>query len=496
MSWPLRSFPLFLLYGASAFVLYILCKIPSIVEKHSYSLAAIDDSPLYTTGKGTSDGFILPSFSSTFDGGDEESDNGGSYSSTISSPDCHTDINLNKTYCCAKSWDDNLDEWWQHHPDWDISRETDDTYCFSPMANPERAKFLRETVYPLQWQSKECNEEQSDLEDSENSCFAHHVINSGYSANLGLLGISFMTAIFRNHSAFCLSKRYPDQRWLYSNQRNANGTGTPICESGDMECYFLPITNCHAKVKQHDGYDMDIVKQHGSRFDAPHITWLRQYLTRPQLWLRHEIYKLRKPFLQRLRQSSSCTVIHVRRTDVLLEGNWRKRRHYFALDDYLHVTRRYPDIADKNILLLTDDQSTIDELHKYHNGTESQWTYLPRFRWRGTEGGMNGHLPSGDVKKEIIILLTELSLAGHCNRLIHGKSGFSQLIKQYMRVGNGTEDVYHKSITDFDIGTRSKPNATYTISEQEFFSRLEKRHNTEPVKRREKRKKKKRLREN
>jgi len=357
-------------------------------------------------------------------------------------PECTTDQKKNRTFCCAQNWQHNLDHWWQHHPDWEISKETEDTYCLSPMKDPQRASFLRDTVYPLQWQSN-CSNVYASLQTS-----------SGYSATVGLLGKAFLTAVLKNQTTFQWSRRIEEFIWRYANQ---NGTG--ICPTADMECYFLKISNCTAEIKQNNGFDQDLYKKEGDE-TGKNIVWLRSYLARPKLWVRRRIFKLVKEQTQQL--SQPCTVIHVRRTDVALELKQIKKRHYFPLSDYLEKT------SDSNILLLTDDDSTIKELLDFHIH-QRNWTYLPRKRYTGPEGGFLGFFPSGDVIYEMVIILTEVALARQCHKLVHTRSGFAKMLAQEMRLAHP-----FKNIETIRIDAGRQPNHTFYISPEEFFQKMNK----------------------
>lgn len=356
-------------------------------------------------------------------------------------PICYN--NSNRSYCCAESWEHDIDEWWQHHPDWDVSLETNETYCFSPIEDPERASFLRNRVYPLQWQTS-----------CENTT-AFRVINSGYSANLGLLGRAFVTALNRSKT-FLESKRKEDFIWRYSNTPDGKGT----CPTRDMECYFLPISNCKSELNQHEGFDLEIVNDLGGPY-TKEITWLQNYLVRPNLWMRRRVYDVLSVVPV---PSQPCAVIHVRRTDVVLEGNWKKRRHYFTIADYLHKIKDVP-----SVVLLTDDQTAIDEMHEFH-ANEKNWTYIHRKRWRGTEGGMNGHIPSGDAVQEVAYILAEQKLASYCDQLVFTRSGFADMLLIAMQIRKwGVK----KTRIDF----RKQPTQTYFEDADQFFAKLDAKRN-------------------
>jgi hypothetical protein len=57
--------------------------------------------------------------------------------------------NSAQDYCCA-SWEIPGDDWWLHHPDWEESYENDTHYCFSPITDAVRAKFMRD-LHAIQW---------------------------------------------------------------------------------------------------------------------------------------------------------------------------------------------------------------------------------------------------------------------------------------------------------------------------------------------------------
>ena len=83
-----------------------------------------------------------------------------------------------------------------------------------------------------------------------------------------------------------------------------------------------------------------------------------------------------------------------------------------------------PDLKKgDSILLLTDDETTIDEIHKYL-WNDYNWVYLNRPRKRAVEYEFDGHIPSGDEAFEVLAIHTELHLAKMCTQVVYGKSGF------------------------------------------------------------------------
>jgi hypothetical protein len=338
-------------------------------------------------------------------------------------------------YCCADSWEqENVDDWWLHNPDWEVSRQNDTTFCFSPIRQAERAHFLKNQLYPQQHLTNCSNVK------------AHILINSGFSAHVALNGKAFMSAS-RHNQTYVMVKH--DRKWRYGRYLNKSH----VCDSVDMDCYFLPLSNCHAPDKQKD----DIPSGQTFNVNGGHNTWIRDYMLRPKQWVRKRIYDMLKEVPHPI--PTPCTVMHVRRTDAILEENWKKRRHYFPLSDYVE---RVPD-DHKAIVLLTDDQTAIDEAHEFHS--DRKWIYVNRTRHRGTEGGMNGHIPSGDPVYELSVILAEMQLAGHCQHLVFTRSGFKDLILQALQVKHPPASI---QISKIDLGRQ--PNATHAQTADEFFA--------------------------
>jgi hypothetical protein len=127
---------------------------------------------------------------------------------------------------------------------------------------------------------------------------------------------------------------------------------------------------------------------------------------------------------------SPCTWIHVRRSDAMTE---RHERNFYPLSEYLergNVTK------GENILLLTDDETAIEEallLHPQYN-----WHYWNRTRHRGAVK-RNKHIPSNDEAKELLIILAEIELAGKCAKGIHGTSNMVKMFETAMAMEHGSE---------------------------------------------------------
>lgn len=346
-----------------------------------------------------------------------------------------------KGVCCG-TWDVDLDPWWQNNPLWLVSDENSTHFCFSRMPaksarDKEHIAFL-EALHQLQWHGNCSN------------VHAKPQINSGLSASLNFLHKGFISAWAANRP-FQVTQQRDTFEWKYATYpQNKSG----ICPTRDVRCYFLPVSNCQARIKQNDGDDRYL-----EFFTATSGRWLREYFTRPLQHIRRQLFNFRES-ASMPKLKTPCSVLHVRRTDVTLEGALWKKRKYFPIADYLeHVN------VGSNVLLMTDDQSAVDEALGLH--PNYTWYFINRTRHYGASGGLNQHLPSKDPLLEMTIILSELRLASQCNRLVHTKSGFVVLIKEALQ---STSD--DNQLIKIDQDTSKLPNGTWWESSNEFFNKL------------------------
>lgn len=50
------------------------------------------------------------------------------------------------------------------------------------------------------------------------------------------------------------------------------------------------------------------------------------------------------------------------------------------------------------------------------------------------QSGFDGHIPSGDPAFEMLVMDKELMVASHCNRVVHGNSGFVKHMMEAMEI--------------------------------------------------------------
>lgn len=173
---------------------------------------------------------------------------------------------------------------------------------------------------------------------------------------------------------------------------------------------------------------------------------------------------------------SSCTAIHVRRGDVA----FGKGRRYAAVQEYLdagNVSR------GETIILLTDDVSTIEEVQEFHvdNSSNSNnheppyynWIYVQRPRFLGSQGGFEGFIPSNDPAFEVVAILADMQLASYCPKLVHGKSGFVDLlVEERERAGKPVQTILLDIQQDKGSQTKLDPQARA----QQYLQRIRQGH--------------------
>lgn len=299
--------------------------------------------------------------------------------------------------CCAE-WEVDMDFWWQNHPDWEWSSMDAYHQCFTPFRDPRKAEYIQK-VHSVQW-NMNCS-----------LVRAAHQISSGFSASIGTQVKSFYSA-FTAGLPYSPSKHWVGARWIYSWFGNYT-----VCNTTDLQCYFLPITNCKPRIGQHDAVE----HRDSPSFDQDMLKW---YLTRPKQWLRHRIYRYMVANFNSTILPTPCTVFHVRRADITRE---KSVRTYVRVQEYLRASNL---TGGENILLLTDSSAAIEEaeiLHPNYN-----WMYIKRKRFSANEGGWESHIPSGDPVNEVVAILTELTLAEQCDQLVHTLSSFSNEILSSM----------------------------------------------------------------
>jgi hypothetical protein len=246
---------------------------------------------------------------------------------------------------------------------------------------------------------------------------------SGWAADFNNVIHGFVNAVMNNRPMQML---LTDLSWNYAG--NPVDGSNPVCPSRDLFCYYLNYSSC-APVPENL---TNAIGMAGNRGDINErefgwASWAYEYGTRPQIWLRREIYNF---VSSSIKISTPCTVMHVRRGDV---GMDLANRPYYDIKEYFDAARGN---LSYNIFLLTDDQNAIDEaLTEF---PQYNWMYINRPRFKGSSGGWQNHVPSNDSKHEVVVIESIFRLVRKCEKLVHTHSGFSDYIYRSM---NGAERI-------------------------------------------------------
>ncbi len=340
------------------------------------------------------------------------------------------------------------DAWWTHHPDWQVFNETIEGYCFQPRPKPLQREYLTQ-IYQHQF-SGNCS-----------NLFVTQMWSSGWSADITNLIHSLQYGILHNQVMQVTSTPWhyaaPDQA-----KRSNRIPSRPACPLLTMFCYFLPLTSC--PVQPPDSYNRNYNYRKPPRMTPRSLQWLPDYIVRPQTWLRHRVWT----FLQDQRRSAipdsavPCTVMHVRRGDVVHHGN--SSRRYHAIAEYLTLPankssyHRHP-----HILLLTDDANGISEAQQYHY----HWMHIDRPRFRADEGGWEHQLPSSDPIFEMSVLLATFELVKQCQSIVYSTSGFSNWLLHEMQ--KTSREIGHFNIDDavkYELGKHNLASKTISTVHQ------------------------------
>lgn len=331
-----------------------------------------------------------------------------------------------KPFCVM--WKENMDEWWTHHPDWYVSNENDTHYCFSPIEDRRKVQLFRK-LYQTQFKLGDCSK-----------VVSKRMWSSGWGADFENVVDGLKYALdFGDPVQFFVEK---ESAWHYAAKKDGS---RPVCKSKDMYCYFLNLSSCPATPDK--PYEGDFLSDFDLHGDIGR--WLLEYATRQQTWLRRKVYR----FSKKIQITTPCTVMHVRRTDIVLHEEYARK--YRKIEEYVEAL----DNSTKNILLLTDDQNAVEEAKTLY--PDYNWMYIKRPRHRGAEGGWENQIPSDNPMLEVTILLTIFRLVRKCDSLIHTYSNFAKVIKGEMK--DALKGKYFRTV-DLDEGDPDLFHANNSMS--------------------------------
>ncbi len=327
-------------------------------------------------------------------------------------------------YFCLE-WDQqliNIDDWWTHHPE-HLADEYNTTHqCFRKVVSQEHLQLLKR-FYQNQFQSG-CD-----------NPYKRPLRSAGWGSDFnGLTEGLFRALELRKPMLVVPPPWFPrGQGWLYAVL--ADGSG-PTCRSQDTQCYFLPIINpaCMANLSISD---LDSTGMDNENYGVFHrndslFQWSYHYATRGQSWLRREVAIFLETQGPHFPAEESCSVIHVRRGDVILEADEAYARGYHAVSEYLDLLPEERRQVGSNIIIFTDDANAVDEARLLHK--DFNWHWFNRTRNRGKRMEFGKHIVAATAKDDVVVILATFEVAKRCDAIVTGKGGLSFLLRREVRV--------------------------------------------------------------
>lgn len=333
-----------------------------------------------------------------------------------------------------------FDLWHTHHPNWFVTSENEDEFCvaFEPDGKTPIVRNMM-LFYANQFIS------------SCNLVHTRYQWGSGWSADMWNIQLGLIHALYYKVPCLVTSWEENDRHigielthpWNYA--ANKKDYGSPnqtslVCKAGDTTCYFLPYHGCGPidELKNDSSVQILLNVEDKGNVEAgteDDVGWSAYtFVTRKQLWLRRAVFDYKEKFkaATNWNEQSDCTVMHVRRADVI-----RDTRRYYPIAYYVEMIPK-ERLKDPNhhIFLLTDDSSAIEEANEFF--PDLKWNYFNRSRHNGSSSGWEDHTPSGDPALEVIVIMSLFDLVQDCSALVQGNSGFTNYIYRFMQPNNVT----------------------------------------------------------
>lgn len=359
---------------------------------------------------------------------------------------------------CIK-WDhDNfdIDEWWTHHPEYVIELQNTTHQCFQREVSPEKSYFFRE-VYRHQFKTG-CD-----------PVFARYLRSSGWGSDFAMLAQGLYFAMEEKKPMMIVPNPQISKKQVWQYAALSDGSKA-TCPSKNLDCYFLPVSSCKP--------DPELVQQQAYQVNdtfnaALHskntFPWAYQYLTRGQQWIRRAVVNFVEQQKPPFPQNETCTVIHVRRGDVVLQKqmvNPRQNRGYHPIADYLDLLPEERRRPGSNILLFTDDADAIDEAQLIH--PEINWHWFNRSRYRGRPDKFMKHTVADTPKDDVVAILGTFEIATQCDAMVRGISGFGDLIYYQVRDAwrdKGRQNIFSKLVPEKQMSAEDRMKSDKLIKE-------------------------------
>ena len=347
-----------------------------------------------------------------------------------------------------------FDIWHTHHPNWIVTYESENMFCVEPYCeegsdsypcstNDRRSNLIKNFMifYNNQFNS---------------SCDKVHwrkMWSSGWSADFLNVQEGLIDATNNFHIPLVMGAP-----WHYAAVKKDLSHKT--CKSADLTCYFLPYHSCgslddicgftpNSAGDECNGTGVERIETE-EMLDRVEI-WFELgfhaylFMTRKQLWLRRAIFDFKQEFHLKQKPESDCSVIHVRRGDIILHA--QHARKYYPISDYLDlIPNEKKNDPNHTIFLLTDDANAIKEAHEFHPNL--RWKYIDRPRHKGSSGGWENQTPSLNPALELIVLMATFELVQDCSSLVAGHSGLADYLWTHMAANAGNKSVKRYRVDD------------------------------------------------
>jgi hypothetical protein len=313
----------------------------------------------------------------------------------------------------------DVDNWWTHHPEYVADEQNTTHQCFRRERSPEKVQLFQR-LYKNQFLSG-CD-----------NLLKRPLRSAGWGSDFNGLGEGLLEALSLQRPMVVVPAAwFPKERgWLYAVKEDGSSA---TCDSKDVQCYFLPIISSACMNGQSfvdldtDGYDN---ADYGIYHSNSSFPWAYQYLARGQSWLRREVSHFVERERPRFPPNERCTVMHVRRGDLVLEPENPFARGYHAISEYLDLLPEERRQPGSSFLLLTDDADAIDEARLLH--PDLNWHWFNRTRNRGSQMEYGKHIVAATPKDDVIVILGTFEIIKGCDAFVSGQGGLSRLFAEQM----------------------------------------------------------------
>jgi hypothetical protein len=347
------------------------------------------------------------------------------------------------------TWEVNMDPFWMMHwTTWKIGAQNRTHQCFDRIRDAHHLRVLH-SLATVQFPP-------GDKSVPESVLIKKHT-GSGWGVDWAHVVDGLLYAV--NHNTVPVVVVSPKD-WKYASSSfdaTSAGGGTQTSTARDFHSLVLPTHNLTIDAADLRSNEPIRFLQAWRGFaSTPTTLHVLEFATRSQTWLRGEGATLASqayPGMKLMPSSapnSFCITFHVRRGDVVLHGKHSRRYHAIAeyVDAYQQERTNRESFwsAESNlidldeVLLITDDANAIAEAQTLH--PKLRWRYVPRPRHRGSEGGWENPIPSGNSTLEVVVLQALEQLLRFQGRvcdvpvLVHSKSNLADYLYAHLLMAN------------------------------------------------------------